>query len=918
MWKKMIDKFLGEKLPLDVRLFRATLLAAMLTCIVGVISLFTRRAPIVVVFLVVSALIILVIIGFIISKVNHYKRGCYIVVIIVSVMVYPVLHIACGGINSSMPAFWILLIVMTYFVSNDKKKIMGLFSLQIFLLILLVILEYIYPELFLKIKNEKQQYFDVVSSVIITALVIGIVVKYQSAIYFKESRKAEKAVVYAKEANKAKSLFLANMSHEIRTPMNAILGMLELILRSDISDDVREKANNIHTASASLLSIINDILDFSKIESGKMVIKLERYQFSSVINDVINMISIRLMEKNVELFVNVDPKIPCELMGDQVRIRQILINLLNNAVKFTQEGSISLSVGCRFRHDSVLLFINVSDTGIGIRDENIDKIFRSFERVGDYEHRNIEGTGLGLAICKQLLGLMGGSIAVQSVYGKGSTFSVLLPQKIVNKEPMVHIKDKTNHKILILEKSDQHAKVINTFFNQLNMVAFSVKTLEELKDALIEEKYTNLFISKDFYEKEEALIQKYSNKIKICVLSDFNVPIPNYNNVFALRRPACCMMIAAVVNGDNSKFNYSSMIQFKRFTADGAEVLVIDDNLINLEVIRGLLNYYKINVTVAESGKEGIELLDNPKYDLVLLDYMMPELDGIQTLKQIRKKKENYYKNIPIVALTANVVSGAREMFMNEGFQDYIAKPIEVSKLEMILLNYLPTDVLQIRDIHAAQPKQKKLMDINIPNINSKAGLRNCNEDYDNYKNILKIVAREGKEKCNLLKQCLNEKNYERYIVEVHGIKGAMMSIGALELGEIAKNHEFAGKNENYDFIHSNIQELIDHYEELIQNIKLFFEMVENDSAILKESKNKGTLLEPDKLKEELNEIYKLLEEFNSSLAEEKVTELLSYESDTEMKEYLIELKKQIEELEYDEALNLVHNYLQEMAGKNV
>lgn len=911
MWKRLLDKFLGEKLSLDKRLFHVILFAGALTCIAGAVSSYLRHAPMVFVMIVGGMLLVLMTLCLLIYRVGQFRLGCYIIVICVSTIVYPILFITCGGIHSGMPSFWVLLMVMTYFVSNDRRKLFSIICLQILLLILMGIMEYLFPELIIRIESEKRLYIDIINSVFVSAIAIGTVVKFQSAIYLNERQKAEEAVLFAKDANKAKSLFLANMSHEIRTPMNAILGMLELILRADISDEVREKAYNIQNASASLLSIINDILDFSKIESGKMVITLERYQFSSVLNDIIHMISIRLIKKDVELFVHVDPKIPSELMGDQVRIRQILINLLNNAVKFTNEGSITITIGCRFRQDSVFLFINVTDTGIGIKEANIDKLFRSFERAGEYEHRNIEGTGLGLAICKQLLELMGGSIAVQSKFGKGSTFSVLIPQKIVNREPMTYLKSDIEQKVLVLEKTRQHAEVFKKFFLLLDIEAIVVKTLEELKSALLEEEFTNLFISKGIFLREEEFIRNHIKEAKICILIDYNAPIQNYENAVVLRRPVYSMSIAAALNGDNSKLNYNRMSQYKRFTAIGADVMVIDDNLINLEVIRGLLNYYKINVTVAGSGKEALKLLRNSKYDLILLDYMMPELDGIETLKLIRLNKEDYYKKIPVVALTANVVSGAKEMFLNAGFQDYIAKPIDVSKLEMVLLNYLPVDVLQISSDNLSEIEEKEPKVIDISGIDSKTGIKNCNGNVDNYLNVLKIVAREGREKCDLLKICLKEENYERYIVEAHGIKGAMLSIGAYEIGEIAKGHELAGKAENFKYIHNNIEGFIQKYEELILNIEHFMKKVKIDANTPSEV-TKGITIDIVEFLEELKRVKKLLEDFDSTLAEEKVNHLLSYKLNEEVRIFVKNLKKQIEELEYDEAIKLISSYLQE------
>ncbi|MFA9378984.1 MAG: ATP-binding protein [Lachnotalea sp.] len=908
MIKKFKDKFLSESLPLEMRLFNVTLAGALCTNVLATIGSYVGRVPMISTLLVGGLVLFLILFGIVIHKNGRYRDGCKIIIIFITIIVYPIIYFTGGGIDSGMPAYWVLLMVLTFFVTKDNKFLFLSVFLQMVTFIIIIIIENRYPEIVVEFSSDRSRHIDVITSVIVSAISIGMVIRYQSVIYLKESSKAEHAVIFAKEANNAKSLFLANMSHEIRTPMNAILGMIELILRADISDEVREKAYNIQNASASLLSIINDILDFSKIESGKMIITLERYRFASVINDVVNMISVRLLGKDVELFVNVDPKIPSELIGDQIRIRQILINLLNNAVKFTNSGSITVTVGCRFRQNAVLLLINVRDTGIGIKDESMDKMFLSFERVGEYEHRNIEGTGLGLAICKQLLGLMGGSISVQSEYGIGSTFSILIPQSIANKEPIVSINREVDNKILIFEKTKKHADILKATLLQLGMDAMVVENINHFKCVLKNEDFSNIFIFRSMFETEQIFIRTNGGNAKICVLMDYNAPIMSYDNVVVIKRPICCMTIAAVFNEEFGSLNYSSLMTDKKFTAPGAEVMVIDDNLINLEVIRGLLSYYKINVTTAESGYEGLKLLGNTKYDLVLLDYMMPDLDGIETIRLLKKREGKYFRNLPVVALTANAVSGARDMFLGEGFQDYIAKPIDVSKLEMVLMNYLPSNVICIEETNQYGKLLHEAVIPKILGIDSTIATRIYNESLENYLKILDIVVSEGKEKCNLLKKYYNEKNYERYLIEVHGIKGAMASIGAIELSELAKSHEFACKEANYKFIDDNIEIILKYYEDLIYNIEIsVYKQYRNEEI----STNKR--LDSGMFREEIVKIKEMLEDYDSSLAEAKATELLTYELDEKLRENMKRLRKTISELEYDEALDMIKHYLQEI-----
>ncbi|MCR4728901.1 MAG: response regulator [Lachnospiraceae bacterium] len=402
------------------------------------------------------------------------------------------------------------------------------------------------------------------------------VVVYYAKRYMKGmEEKAEEA----DRANESKMRFLANMSHEIRTPMNAICGMAELTLREELSPEVKDNVENIQTAGKVLISIVNDILDYSKLESGKMEVIPVTYSFHQMISDVLNMMRIRLEDKEVELRSNIKDDIPDMLMGDEIRIRQILFNLLSNAIKYTDKGYVILDVTGKENDGFLDLTVSVTDSGIGIKKEDIPKLFSSFQQVDTRKTRNREGTGLGLAICKQLLTLMGGDITVESTYGVGSKFTFTVSQKISDGD------------------QDLNTETISN-------------------------------------EKENS-----------------------------------------------------------RVVGNNAKVLVVDDNAVNLKVAQGLIRTYGIEVDTCMSGRQCLEILKTHKdYDIIFIDHMMPELDGIDTLNLIRADSDEYMQKVPLIALTANVVSGVREMFISEGFNDYVPKPIDMVWLNGILRKYLPSD----------------------------------------------------------------------------------------------------------------------------------------------------------------------------------------------------------------------------------
>jgi signal transduction histidine kinase/ActR/RegA family two-component response regulator len=509
------------------------------------------------------------------------------------------------------------------------------------------------------------------------------------------TRELEEQSAIAESASRAKSDFLARMSHEIRTPMNAITGMSELILREAVNPRVREYAAGVKQSSASLLRIINDILDFSKIDSGKMEIITGEYRLTALIDDVAAMIRLRLMEKPVFFVTVLDSALPRSLVGDENRIRQILINLLTNAAKYTQEGHIMLSVGAeKTEQDTVTLVMEVSDTGIGIKAENMDRLFMDFTRFDTRKNRGLEGTGLGLSIARSLCRAMGGDITAKSIYGTGSRFTVRLPQKIQDDSPAAVVENREAKGTLVYETREIYGLSLQHTLNGLRVPCTLVPSWEAFLEALSQGTYAFIFTAPFLFNQVKRALQEHKVAGEIILVNRLGKTAP-YSGLPALTMPAGPLAVANILNHVTDPPGPDPDIFTADFTAPNARVLIVDDLATNLQITKALLAPYKLQIDVCLSGAEAVRLVRENKYDLILMDHMMPGMDGVETTRAIRdlererQDREGDEKQIPIIALTANAILGMKEMFLQNGFSDYLSKPIEIGKFNEIVEKWL-------------------------------------------------------------------------------------------------------------------------------------------------------------------------------------------------------------------------------------
>lgn len=605
----------------------------------------------------------------------------------------------------------------------------------------------------------------------------------------------KEAKIRAEEANVSKSNFLSNMSHEIRTPMNAIVGMTEILLRSDLSEQDRGYLINIKNSGAALLTIINDILDFSKIESGKLEIIEDEYEPMSMLSDLSMIFLNRIADKPIELMFDIDKGLPHKLYGDSLRIRQVIINIANNAIKFTDAGFVKLTIKVTqmSENDMVNLDISVEDSGQGIKPEDMDKLFGSFQQVDTKKNRNKEGTGLGLSISRQLVELMGGHIGVESMYGKGSKFYFNIPQKVIGEQKAAVVKPEAiTHVPMVVSGlmcDERILKQLQTLTEEYGLRY--VDCYEAKKNGQDADFF---FVDESMYQEVKGSIEEYftSHGAQLCVLQN-----PMKENVWdkqvtVINKPLYSLNFCQVINHETTA-SFVETDHVMNFIAPQAQILIVDDNEMNLKVATGLLQPLQMQIDTANSGKKAIEMVQAKRYDIVFMDHMMPIMDGVETTQTIRKLDDAYLQEMPIIALTANAVIGAREIFKEAGMNDFVAKPIEIKDICAKIRRWLPDGLIQKLSAPAATQQEIPTEELPvIEGIDVQEGIKNSGS-LELFINLLGDFYKLIDLKATKIEKCLADGMIRDYTIEVHALKNTARMIGALELSELFYKMEQCG-----------------------------------------------------------------------------------------------------------------------------
>ena len=659
--------------------------------------------------------------------------------------------------------------------------------------------------------------------------------------------KSREEIEELKESTERLDSFLANVSHEIRTPVNAVMGLSSVLEKEELPDHVMESVVSISRAGHRVSEQIGDILDFTEIDMGKLYANKENYMINSLVNDLLVQLSYT-EDYGLDLVIDMEAAVPLELLGDGAKIRKILWHMITNGYKFTREGGVYVHIYPVQREYGINLILEVQDTGVGMNEDEIDNIYEKFYQSDSGRSRTAGGLGIGIPIVNGFAKSMEGVLAIESVPGEGTTVRVSIPQEVINHAPSLSVPDKKNCRVagFLGFMTTGHPKIREYYMQmiahlakQLSLDFHRVQSKEDLEKLLATESISHLFVGTGEYLENREYIDRLSEKMNVALVEDRGFKGEVGRMITKMPKP---FYGAHVANFLNHTFESGSLPGEEKMSCPGLRALVVDDEPMNLLVARGIFETYGMEVSTAPGGAEAIKMCSLNDYDIIFMDHMMPGMDGVEAMKRIRQNATKARKDICIVALTANAISSAKEMFISEGFDGFIPKPIDITDLERVLKHVLPrsaivytTEETPAEPAPAAAPVISTVPDefaeLKACGVDTDAGIKYCGGDTDFYKQLLEEYAKDRKNKTEELQSYFEEKNWKDYAIRVHGLKSTSKMIGAGALSELARELEMSAKAGDEAMVVKKHPQLMPMYEAVINAVVTCMGLDESDEG---------------------------------------------------------------------------------------
>ena len=908
--KNFINFLKNDDVSFDAKSLYLVIMYCLLVNIAYMISFIVRPVSQACLYISVGSVIYFLLIAYFLNRFDEVNLFKYIVVLSTNFFIFPMLFYITGNVINGALLFFPLGIVFTFFLITERSVyIIFLLELIWYCIILAVpLLDY---GRFSGFTQRIPDNAGLTANFAAAAFAPIFIFIYQTINYERTKNQLSESSRVIESARFNKSRFLANVTHEIRTPMNAIIGMNELILREDLDPESRELAENIKHSSNQLLKIINNILEFSKLDSNKMELYPVKYDFKDLMTDIIGAVSNEYAAENTDFYAKIDPNIPRTLFGDSIRIKQVFMYLLFSTVHKLPHSRMTMEVSGEvdINTNTVMLSCTIAESGFGLSEVEIEAMLSAYTRYDSRQKSDYKGMGLELSICKEILELMGGSLSIKSVESVGMSVHFEFLNYIIEDTPTVRVSSLSDFNILVYTKNAQDQSIWVDILGQFQLYPNFVSGPNAFRQAIENRRYTHIFIDDMFYPMLKDTVRSAQINDEVYILTEAGSIYSDFDNCKILRRPITCICVADALNNVWNEGEYKVAQKREAITYPEGKIIIVDDSIVNLKVLEGMLLTFNTNVTKCKSGAEALHVLEREEFDVIILDQRMPEMDGIELLHLIRKL-DNANAMVPILCATADFGPEVSRMLLNEGFQDYLAKPVRKFYLERMLRKYMPPelavnivvdDVPEDATVKEEAEVKKETEDPKV--IHFDRGLVNVGGMMDAFSSVVNAYYKEGMSKLELVPKLLAEGNIADYIVNVHALKSSSAAIGADAMSVLFRELEFAGKANNIEFIESHSEPVFASFAKVLEVVKDYLDekgIMEEEPDIMPE----GEETEFDD--EVIDRLLNALTNFNIKETEDTVHEIVKVNYGQQINEAFFEINKMLEVFDYHKAKELL------------
>ena len=896
------EYFFSEEVPMEHKNFFLAIVYAIVADVLMMGCFLFFDFPVAACWVAIGLLLACIGMAFIAIFYGEYKMMTYVFCVVLNIVVYPLFYFLLGDVFNGVCLYFAAGVMLTFFLTAGPVSA-GLIVVEIAWYIWILIYSYNNSELLMQYRYSTVFYGALYANFIVSSFIPIFIMSYQSEIYYKLKETGEKSHYSIKNAETGKIKFLANMTHELRTPMNSIVGMNELILSENLNEYAREEAETIKESSDQLLSIINNILAYSKLESGKWKIIEVKYNFHDMIKSIVNSFAYEALKKNIDFNFFIDKNIPLVTYGDQTGIKQVFTYLLYNSIQQNERTALSLEIGCErdMTNNTVKFKCRIAEKGSGISDRDIESLMGAYRQYDSRLSSSLKGMGLEIAICSGILEHMNGNIKIESVVGLGIAINFEFTNYIIDNRPMISIDEdfNKNNSVLILLRKNEDEQIWKSITENLEINPEYAHAVSYFKEAVEGNKYSHIFAMSDEYERIKDILVDNDCEENTYIITGVANNYGDYGKCKILRYPLSSINVSEAINGEWIDSDYLSADEYN-ISFDGARILLIEDSIVTQRVIMGMLDKYNIKVDTAHSVQRGLELLSTEQYDLIIMSYNLPDMDGMKALQCIRRISE-ITARIPILCITSEMGRDINNLINKQGYDDYIAKPIKEFHLRRLLQKYIP------KEFHIYKQEEKKMINQesnnSMPNpllLDFNKGIMNVGRDEEIYLTILSTYYAEGKAKAeDVIGQSLDD-NLSLFTTNVHALKSSSASVGAIGISEYFKALEFAGKENNRVYIETNLAETLENYSVVLEKIKEYLiskgENVEGET----EQFDDGNAVQIDT--SVIESLFEALGSFNLKLSEEIINDLSATNYGQEINSFVKEIKSNFDKFEYFDA----------------